>query len=78
MKCGFEFGEHVEIGVGAGKFVGGESKCLSRRLNRRFGFEDAPLPLGRAVIFTSTGIVSVLEISAAMAASAFLCDSAEN
>ncbi len=36
------------------------------------GLEDAPLPLGSAVIFTSTGIVSSLKFPAAMAARAFL------
>src|SRR5438094_441406 len=34
-----------------------------------FGLDDAPLPLGREVIFTSTGKVSSLKLPAAMAAS---------
>src|SRR6476469_5992065 len=37
-----------------------------------FDFGDAPLPLGTAVIFTSTGIVSSLNLPAAMAAIAFV------
>jgi len=39
---------------------------------------DAPLPLGSAVIFTSTGIVSSLKLPVAMAARAFLWELAEN
>ena len=42
------------------------------------GFPFRPSPLGSAVIFTSTGTVSSLNLSAARAATAFLWESTEN
>src|SRR5207249_10405554 len=40
--------------------------------------DDAPLPLGTEVMFTSTAMVSSLKFPAATAASAFLCECIED
>ena len=64
MKCGFEFREDVEIGVGAGEFVCCKRKRLRCGLHRsRFRFRRSAIAVGQGGDFHFNGDGFILEIS---------------
>src|SRR5260370_36252284 len=66
-----------EVSARGSSSVANVNVCVAGFTVPGFGLEEAPLPLGTGVIFTSTGLVSSLKFTATIAAKGLVCDTAD-